>query len=411
MTAQQDPPRTQGMTDVVRGEGPKRIFLVFFCCLAATLMIQFRTDLFGPGSDLWNGPYDHWKYEYLAEHALGNFHIQPTCWRIGVPLLVRLMPFTTYRSFELLNILFYALSGCAIYFWLLAASRPRDEAILGVLMFYSMGTVVKMSLFAVETPDPASYFFTVLAIYAIYSDNDYLCAASLALGMFTKETLMVVIPLHYSLKATRLWDVPRIRRSLLVALPALFVFAGIRILIPAWNDHADYVRSLPSQYTQVMAGDVKNDVWTAFQGVLRAYRGTRAIDLVRLFTWGSLGMILFLPFFDIRRNRILLLRWAPYWVPVVGSLLIALNPDRRVGSLFPMLIPAGLNGIRALAERLEATPRDFQVIFLFQFALLLLNKSTLVVPFDLVAAVFLAGLCWLVARAQYRCSAPAIRPV
>lgn len=143
--------------------------------------------------------------------------------------------------------------------------------------------------------------------------------------------------------------------------------------------------------------------------MLRTYRGMRAIDLVRLFTSGSLGISLFLPLFDIRTNRILLLRWSPYWVPVTGSLLIALNADRRVGSLFPVLIPAGLNGIRVLADRLEASAKDFQVIFLIQFALLLLNKDFHVIPFDLVAAVFLASLCWLVARAQFRRTAPALQ--
>src|SRR5579863_3497139 len=146
--------------------------LVFFLCFAVTVAIRYRTELFGPADPHWNDPIDHFKYEYIAEHPLGSFHIQPSCWRIGVPLLVRLLPFSTYRSFELLGILFLGLTGGLIYLWLRAIPSPRDEAILGVLMFYSLGPAVKLLIRDVESPDPASYFFIALAIYAIYREND-----------------------------------------------------------------------------------------------------------------------------------------------------------------------------------------------------------------------------------------------
>jgi hypothetical protein len=319
-----------------------------------------------------------------------------------VPLLVRILPFSTYRSFDILGILFLSLCGGFIYKWLLAIPRPRDEAILGVLMFYSLGPAVKLLIGGVESPDAASYFFTVLALYAIYAENDYLCAAALALGMSCKETLAVVVPLHYTLKATRLWDLPRLRRSVVVALPAAIVLVGIRILIPAWNDHADYVRSLPFIYTQVGGGRVKYDLLTGFQDVVDAYRGMSAINLLRLFSWGSLGIHLFLPFFAIRENKNVLLRWTPFWLGIGASLLIALNADRRLGSLFPMLIVMGLNGVRALAKHLGASIADFQVVFAIQFAVLLLKKDVPVVPFDFEAAVFIASLCWVISRAKRR---------
>src|SRR4051794_16953560 len=98
MTTRQSPVLMQGMTDVVRTERLGRILLLLAACLAATLIILFRTDLFGPENEHWKEPVDHWKYEYVAEHALGSFHIQPACWRIGVPLLTRLLPFSTYRN-------------------------------------------------------------------------------------------------------------------------------------------------------------------------------------------------------------------------------------------------------------------------------------------------------------------------
>jgi hypothetical protein len=382
--------------------GWSEVLLVFILCFAATAAIRYRTELFGPADPHWNDPIDHFKYEYIAEHPLGSFHIQPACWRIGVPILVHLLPFSTYRSFDLLGILFLSLTGGLIYLWLLAIPRPRNEAILGVLMFYSLGPAVKLLLRGVESPDPASYFFTVLALYAIYLENDLLCAFSLAAGMFAKETLAVVVPLHYTLKAASLWDVPRLKRSVRVALPAICVFFAVRILIPAWNDRDDYVSSLPNVYTQVATGDVRYTLWSGFHAVLRAYQGISAINLVRVFTWGSLGIHLFLPFFAPRKNREVLLRWAPYWLTILATLLIALNPDRRLGSLFPVLIVAGLNGVRVLAVLLGAGISDFYIVFLLQLGLVLLKKDVTVVPFDLGAAAFIASLCWLVTRAGYR---------
>lgn len=376
------------------------LWQVFLLCLLATLLIRVRSNMFTPASDHWNDPVDHWKYEYVAEHPLGSFHIQPTCWRIGIPLLTRILPFSTYRSFEVLNLLFYTVCGVLIYLWLQAIPLPRDEALLGVLMFYSMGAVVKLVLAGVETPDPGSYFFTLLALYAIYSGRDYLCAVALLFGVFTKETVMVVVPLHYTLKASRMWDLGRMKRSVLVALPAVGAFVAIRLAIPAWNDHAAYVRSLPYLYTQVSGGDVRADVWTLFHAVMREYRGVPTIDLIRVFTWGSLGIPFFLPLFAPRENRNLFLRWAPYWAPIVGSLFIALNPDRRVGSFFPVLIVAGLNGVRALAARLGVEVKEFLLVFLLQFLLLLLKKSVPIVPFDLAAAVFIVSLSWIVIRAK-----------
>jgi hypothetical protein len=155
-----------------------------------------------------------------------------------------------------------------------------------------------------------------------------------------------------------------------------------------------------------MAGDVKNDVYTAFLGVLRAYQGWPAIQLVRFLTWGSLGLMCFLPFFAWRENKNLFLRWVPYWGTILATLLIALNGDRRVGSLFPVLIVTSLNGLNVLARRLHVRIEDFYVVFLVQFALLLLKRDVPIVPFDLAAAAFLVTLCWLLLRGESETNQP-----
>ena len=382
------------------GASAKAIVAVFALSFLITIAIRARTDVIHPGSPTWDLPYDHHKYLYVATHPLGSFHIQPTCWRIGVPLTTRLLPFSAYRSFDILTIFFLALSGGLVYVWLLAIPRSPTEALLGVFLFYPLGGASKLVLQGVTSPDPESFFFILLGLYAIYKGYDWLFVLSLAVGVVAKETVLLIAPLYYSLKAEKLWDWPRIKRTVIVCLPGVCVLAAIHILIPAWNDRPDYVASLPAIYTQVSGGYTKYDLKTAIFGTTHyeMYREMSSINLLRLFSYGSLGMQLFLPFFAPRANKEALIRWAPYWIPTVASLFFALNPDRRLCSLFPVLIIMGLNGLNVLAERLKVPLSQFTVLFAIITALLLMKKDTPIVPFDLVAATFLAGLCWMVAR-------------
>lgn len=381
---------------------------VFLLCFLITLGLRFRTETMHPGGPHWDEPADHHKYLYIAEHPIGSFHIQPTCWRIGVPILAKVLPFGIYRNFDVLSVLFVGLSGCVLYLWLLAMGHEPPYAVVGVLMYYSLGGAAKMLLGAVTMPDPASYFFLLLALYAIYRDNDWLCAAALAIGVVTKETVILAGPLYYTLKAGSFWDPARFKRCVIVAAPAVCVLIGIRILIPAWNDRDEYVASLPFIYTQVSAGMVKYDLGTAFRGTMSVYSQVTAVNLFRLFTYGILGIQFFLPLFAPRTNREPLLRWAPYWIPVLASMLIALNPDRRISSLFPVLIVLGLNGIRTLASILHLDAMHVGVLFAILVALLA-KQNINVVPFDFAAAVFLCWLAWAVARYQRLKAAPPIR--
>ena len=371
---------------------------VFLCCFLITLALRVRVDALHPGGPHWDDPADHHKYLYIAEHPLGSFHIQPTCWRIGVPTLAKILPFSTYRNFDVLSVLFMGLSGCMLYLWLLAIPLSRDHALVGVLMFYSLGGASKLLLGGVTSPDQASYFLILVALYAIYRGNDLLFLLALVVGVTVKETVILAGPLYYSLKATSLWDWRHFKKFIVLFAPALCVLAVIRALIPAWNDRDAYVNSLPFIYTQVSAGMVKYDLVTAFRGTIDVYRQFTPINLVRTFTYGALGVQLFLPFFAPRTNREPLLRWAPYWIPVLLSMLIALNPDRRISSLFPVLIILGLNGLDALARVLNLKTGHFLVLFGLILAMLLLKTDVAIVPFDMQAAAALFCLCYAVVR-------------
>lgn len=384
-----------------QNRGRELVFVAALCILL-TAALAVRTHMLDENYSWWSAPYDHHKYLYMAEHPVGSFHIQPFCWRIGNPFLAGRLPFSTLRNFQILTLTFLAATGVLLYYWLrLIPFRPA-ESILGVLLFFSYGAATKLLMIGSTSPDPASYFLVMIALYSIYSFRDLPFALALAAGALVKETVLIVAPLYYTLRAKHWWEPRLALRAIILALPAAAILIFIRITVPDLNADQSYTNSLPYTLTQVSAGDIRYDLKTAFLGNMRVYGQETAVNLLRTFTWGSMGLLMFLPLFDPRRNAWILLRSFPYWGMIAAALLIALNPDRRIAACFPFLILMGLNGLRELASLFRAPVEWFAPVFLVQIALNLLKPEVSTVPFDLAAAVFLISLSVVVALARRR---------
>ena len=377
---------------------PHQLAVVALCSILLTLAISFRTDALVPGSLYWDTPADHQKYFYMATHPLGSYHIQPFCWRIAVPTLAGNLPMPTLAAFRLITLLSISAIGTLLFAWLRLLSVPSTHALLGVIMLYSYGSVSKLLIAFNLSPDPASYVCILLALIFIKKRMDWAFALILVVGVCVKETVSLMGPLFYTLRTRKLFDGPLLLRTILVGLPALAMLLTIRVLIPAWNNDPAYVSSLPGLYTEVAYGQAPYDIWDGLKGNFEFYQHMSPINILRLFTFGSLGILLFLPFLDPERNKPLLLRWLPYVGMVGASLLIALNADRRIGSCFPVILLAGLQGLESLSRKLRIPIEWFQIAFLLQFGLLILKRDVIIVPFDLAAAVFLACLVWMYLR-------------
>ena len=367
--------------------------VLLLSCFLLTGAMRWRTAAFSPSDPGWAETVDIHKYLHMAQSPLGSFHIQPSCWRIGVPFLVSLLPMDAYSGFDLLSVCFVALTGWMIYYWLRAMSQSGEMALLGVALYFSLGSVSKLLLWGVASPDSAAYFLQVVLLYAIYTRKDLLFAVTLLLGVCVKETVAFMGLLFYTLQVGETWlDARLIRRTLLVGLPALAALVAIRVFIPAYNNNDAYVAMVGPKLAEVATGTARYSITDGFAIVAHVYAQMSTINLVRTFTYSFLGIHFFLTLLGVGLKPALALRWSPFLLLTGFTFLVALNPERRMGSLFPFLILACLAAISYLARRLRIPVAAFTGILAVETVLLLSKRDVLILPADISMAVFILML-------------------
>ena len=380
------------------------LLLTLFCILMALILLS-RTHVLTPQSSDWAAPYDHHKYIYMAEHPVGSFHIAPPCWRIAVPLLVKELPFNTLTGFRLQTFAFLVTTAVLLYYVLLAAGYPELEAFLGVLMFWSYGAATKLLLADPYSPDPASFAISTAALYFLLKDRDILLALTLVLGVTVKETVVLIIPLVYTIRASRAIDLRLLMRTVVIGSPVLLVFVITRLWIPPYNDVQSYVRQIGPPLSQVHLGTATFGFLDALHRVTAARLLETPVNIVRDLTYGSVGILWILPFFalwsirpcsiaskaEIARspNLMLLVRFFPFLALTYLGYFMALNVDRRFAYAFPFWIMMSLNGVRSLASNLNIHIVWFVPIFLFQYVLNLIQPLTAAVPVDIAMGALL----------------------
>jgi len=390
---------------------PATVICVAACCLVFTVLLVLRTKVLDPSDPVrWANPYDHHKYIYLAQHPVGSFHINPPCWRIAVPFLVGLLPAPTITAYKIQASVLVVATGVLLYVFLhRAAGYTAGESFLGLVLYYSYGPATKLMIQGPYSPDPAIFTILVIALLCLYRRHDVLLAITLTTGAAVKETIILLIPLIYTIRATRLIDIRLLVRTVLIGAPALAVLLTIRSLIPAYNDVDSYVSQTGPQLTQVHLGTAKFSYRDALQRVTRARLQDTPVNIVRDLTYGSVGLLWLLPFFALAHrepatrdasppspaassNSELLFRFLPFFALTYFGWFLALNTDRRFAFAFPFLIMMGLNGLKHLAGGWNLNVLWFVPVFLLQYLLNLLQPQAPAVPFDVTAATFLLCL-------------------
>jgi hypothetical protein len=170
-------------------------------------------------------------YERMATDPLGT-HTFPFAYRIGIPWLVHVLPFSHTLSFELLAWISAGAAAGFAYLLMRRLGAARGLAGALALALALSPPMLVVALRAGRNPDAATMLFLMAGTLFAVERRTRALAATLALGVLVREAELFVIPLAYALWSERWWDRRAARRALAVGAPALAAFLALRFAIP-----------------------------------------------------------------------------------------------------------------------------------------------------------------------------------
>lgn len=371
-------------------------FVHEFMCVAALALVlvallAIRTQILTPNHPVFSQPADHHKYIHMAENDPFDFHIAPFCRRVGLPLLVKVIPLSTQASFRLISVIATLGTGIAVYYLAKSFGFSQKLSILGMLIFFSMGWATKFPMFDYWLPDALSLFLTTLALIYCRTKRDVPLSILLTVGVVVKESVIFIAPLYLTLQTLN--DRREILRWSAVVAPALIVLAAMRLAFPSYNDDQAYLEALPRELRQVDREDEDHGFRERFYTISQQRFEDRSWSALHAYTVGTFGVLsLVLPFFDFRKNTELLLRFLPFVVLTYVQLLLATDTQRLLILAFPVTITMSLNGLEHLMRRFGIRTFVFVALSLALISLNLWHTARITGPVRFQACILTAGL-------------------
>jgi hypothetical protein len=238
----------RGASMALPGERPSPLWRPALCVgllgtLALVLLSELsRRETVPRGDDL--------IYERMAQHPLAT-HTFPFAFRIGLPWLVHVLPFSHTVSFELLA---WAAAGGAAGFAFALMSRLGAPKGLAVGLALALATSPPMLIVALRegrNTDAITILFMMAATLFVLERRLRALTLTLFVGVLFREAVLFVIPFAYSLWAVRLWDVPTAKRAAVVGAPAILAFLVLHLSISSVGQAA-----VPGYGESLLAGRV-----------------------------------------------------------------------------------------------------------------------------------------------------------
>jgi len=178
-------------------------------------------------------------YERMAQDPSAP-HTFPFAYRIAVPYLVHLLPFSHEASFSLLA---WACSGAAGAFLYLLMERlgvARRLSIGLALLFVLSPPLLIESLRQGRNPDALTALVMCAGVYFIVARERIALLVTVLVGALNRESALFLLPLAYALWTDRLWDRRLARDVVLLGLPAVGAMVALRWAVPtAGNGYGD----------------------------------------------------------------------------------------------------------------------------------------------------------------------------
>jgi hypothetical protein len=218
-------------------------------------------------------------YERMATHP-GGPHNFPYAYRIAVPWLVHVLPFSHVVSFTGIAFLAIAVSGAALY-ELLDDFHVGSALAVGLVMGFVLSpTLLVVLVRHSRSIDPASILVMMLGCLFIVRRQRLAFAVTLLIGMAVRESSLFLIPFAYAIWAQRPVDREALRDVALTCLLPLVAYIVIRTSIDAVGKQ--YIPGYSGSFLQARLDFIRS----AFSG------GTAGVELRRLaYTYGPIWLI------------------------------------------------------------------------------------------------------------------------
>jgi hypothetical protein len=170
-------------------------------------------------------------YERMADDPFGE-HTFPFAYRLGVPLLVHVLPFGHEASFSLIAWLAGGGSAAILYVLLRRYEvRPWIAVALGLALVLAPAMLL-VSLRQGRNPDAVAVLAMFAGTLCVVDRRPRALAVILLLGALVRETTLFLIPFAYAMWARRAVDREALRTVALAAAPALVAYAVVRWTVP-----------------------------------------------------------------------------------------------------------------------------------------------------------------------------------
>ena len=170
-------------------------------------------------------------YEKVADSPFAT-HTVRFADRVGVPLIVHVLPFSHTTSFSLLAWLGTGGSAAILYVLLRRYEVPIWLAWGLCLALAVSPAMLLVSLRQGRNPDAVAVFAAFAATLCVVSRRPGALAVVLLLGALVRETTLFVVPFAYAMWAERPIDMTALRRVALSCTPAVAAYAAVRWSVP-----------------------------------------------------------------------------------------------------------------------------------------------------------------------------------
>jgi len=190
------------------------------------------------------GEYD-WEFYYKMSNDITLIFkreiVVPFCYRVFYPFVVYLLPFNPLFSFSVISFISFILMGIILYYTLrLHFSKAYSAGGLGFLCLFMISSMefIIMPFYIGFMVDPLVHLFVICCFYAILTSKKRLYMIFLFLGVLTKESVVLTIPVFFLCNlyreqktATFKQVLDSIYKNIKFVLPSIFFLLVLRLIV------------------------------------------------------------------------------------------------------------------------------------------------------------------------------------